>query len=371
MSTEWKLERFRRHLRSRRSTQIKAGGQAAVCIIPPLFFALSALLSCIQPSEEDPAGFWTGDARGTEDSATPDPEPDAARDAPLGEDAERSVPAFPERDPRGACERYRLVDRLARLPASLTEVSGVVADPRDDRLLWVHEDSGSPPVVHAVRDGVLLATLTLDGVVATDFEDLALARCDARWCLYVGDIGDNDAERTSIAVHRLVLPDDLQDARVSVETLELVWPDEPTNAEALIVYEGRVVVFGKAPGALRVGSASFSEGRATLEDQGSVDIGAWRRGVRVTAADYLPAGARDAGLLLLRYGSGVWEIQTDDPRELAALAEDAAALDARLRELPAETEPQGEAIAWTAGGYVHVSEGDAPLIHRFECDDAP
>ena len=101
-------------------------------------------------------------------------------------------------------------------------------------------DSGHRAELYAVgSDGRTLATLTLAGVEARDWEALAAGRDDrGRPALFVGDIGDNQGVWPSVTVYRAAEPARLRDATVPAQAYRLRYPDGPRDAEALLVDPG-------------------------------------------------------------------------------------------------------------------------------------
>jgi hypothetical protein len=109
----------------------------------------------------------------------------------------------------------------------IVESSGLVVS---DGLFVTTNDSGDSGRVFAVDP----ATGGTVGVTRwsedpEDVEALAPAGRDAVW---VGDIGDNSADRDGIRVARV--PVGLGDATVDPPTFELTYPGGPTNAESLL-----------------------------------------------------------------------------------------------------------------------------------------
>ncbi len=124
----------------------------------------------------------------------------------------------------------------------LREISGLVASRRYPGILWVHND-GSDGRLYALRtNGQVAAVFKLPAPVQ-DLEDIAIGpgREAGTSDLYLGDIGDNDASRRSIAVHRLPEPE-LPSGPVSgkpgalarMESFALAYPDGGHDAEALL-----------------------------------------------------------------------------------------------------------------------------------------
>ena len=82
-----------------------------------------------------------------------------------------------------------------------------------------------------------------------DWEDLELSECDEGFCLYVADVGDNEARRSRVQLYRLAEPDPHADTVASAETLTVSFPDGPRDVEALFILPGErihLVVKGRA-----------------------------------------------------------------------------------------------------------------------------
>jgi hypothetical protein len=133
----------------------------------------------------------------------------------------------------------------------IQESSGLAGSRRHPEVLWTHNDSGDGPRLYAVGpDGPALATLTLAGAQARDWEAMAAGRDDrGRPALFVGDIGDNLDAWPEVAVYRVTEPARLGDATVAAARYRLRYADGPRNAEALLVdpRSNRLYVATKEP----------------------------------------------------------------------------------------------------------------------------
>ena len=134
-------------------------------------------------------------------------------------------------EPEGAEVAVRLED------PRIVESSGLALSRRHEAVLWTHNDSGHRADLYAVgSDGRTLATLTLAGVAARDWEGMAAGRDDrGQPALFVGDIGDNNGVWPEVAVYRVTEPATLRDARVAAVRYRLRYADGPRDAEALLV----------------------------------------------------------------------------------------------------------------------------------------
>ncbi len=251
--------------------------------------------------------------------------------------------------------------------AALGEISGMVGSAYDPRRLWVHNDSGDAPRLYALRpDGQILASLAVDGAQAEDWEDLAAGPCPAGTCLYVGDIGDNDAERDEVRLYRLREPESLEGlSSVPAERLKVRYPDGPHDAEVLLVdpADGGVLIVTKAPRGERgqifsvAGTIPFA-GTTVAQDEGLL-AAAWGD-QPMTAGDVAP----ERSGLLLRSRDEVLYLALAPGQPLAEALRSGAAC-----SLPAGDEAQGEALAFRrdAPGYLTADEGANAAIHEGTC----
>lgn len=95
----------------------------------------------------------------------------------------------------------------------ITESSGVSVSFEDPGIFWTHNDSGDLPRLFAIQrsSGRLLAEVHIDGLTATDWEDICGFRLEGRSILAVADIGNNQKSRDWLS---LVL---IQEPRLHVD----------------------------------------------------------------------------------------------------------------------------------------------------------
>lgn len=235
------------------------------------------------------------------------------------------------------------------LPDAVHESSGLAVG-GDGNVLWTHNDSGRP-VLHAVGlDGRALGQVAVTGAANADWEDLATGPCPGGGrCLYVADIGDNQASRRSITLYRVAEPSPRDGRTLPAEALTATYPDGPQDAEALFVLpDGAVyivtkgetggVVLYQLPRTARPGTPATLRRVAELR-QGPVD-----RRDRITGA----AASPDGQWLALRT---LREVAFHRTGSLSA-GSLGPPLTYDLGELE---EPQGEAVAFGQGGVVHLS----------------
>src|SRR6516162_3823458 len=87
---------------------------------------------------------------------------------------------------------------------AIPEASGIVKSRRFPGIFWVHNDSGNPPLLFAVRrDGRIVRRFRV-AVPNVDWEDIAM---DDRGHLYLGDIGNNGGLLPLRVIYRIDEPD--------------------------------------------------------------------------------------------------------------------------------------------------------------------
>ena len=129
---------------------------------------------------------------------------------------------------------------LAFQDPAVVESSGLVALPGG--LFVTTNDSGDSGRLFTVDEAGGTVGVTTWTTEPDDVEALAPAGPGEVW---IGDIGDNDSDRTSISVARV--PVGPGDRAVDPATYELVYPDGAHDAEALLVHprSGRTYVVSK------------------------------------------------------------------------------------------------------------------------------
>jgi hypothetical protein len=266
------------------------------------------------------------------------------------------------------CRTYaRTAVRVGAEPAELAENSGLVASRKHSGIFWAHNDSGNAFELFAQRiDGSIAARVKLTGGDAFDIEDIALGPCleeRAASCIFLADIGDNQAKRKQVVVYQVAEPARLENGTLAARKLPFTYPDKPHNAEALIVSprDGHLFVITKEGSSLGTvfrldGLAPGKVGRA-LEVRRLAPVGAFS--ALTTAADVHPSGLR----VLLRTYTGVFEYRGREGQGIEDILGEVAL------PVTAAPQPQPEAIAYTADGrgYLLGSEIPSSAIYRVDC----
>jgi hypothetical protein len=239
-----------------------------------------------------------------------------------------------------ACETAARLVPLVNLP----EASGVA--PGKD-VLWLHNDSGEPVLVAVNASGRQVGRVTLTGARVEDWEALAAGSCGRGRCLFVGDIGDNNASRKQITIYRIAEPAQLNGA-AAAEAIHATYPDGAHDAEALLAApDGTLFVVTKGetgpinlykfPRDVRAGAT------VRLDRVGTVNAKP-KAGERITDGGFSP----DGQWIVLRtqrsltfYRASEFVLGQFRPVHHV--------------DLSALREPQGEAVAFGSGKTVYVA----------------
>jgi hypothetical protein len=279
------------------------------------------------------------------------------------------LPAGPARAATG-----RILFHLA--DARITEASGIAIGQRSPAIVYVQNDSGDTNRFFALdaRTGATAATVSVTGAENVDWEDIAVApAADGTPSVWVGDIGDNDAQRAEVRVYRVPEPrirpaergGTLRTPRATVWRLR--YPGGPANAEALAVTpSGVAYVITKSPfghsSVYRLPARPDRQRVQTLQPVGDIHLVPHGTAnpfglageLAVTGGAFSP----DGRLFALRtYAAAyVWPVGDGD-------------LAAALRHAPTRItlprQPQGEGIALTGRGSALVdSEGVGSAVHE-------
>jgi hypothetical protein len=244
------------------------------------------------------------------------------------------------------------------LGAEIRESSGVAVSRAHAGIFWTHNDSGDPLLYAVDAGGRTVGRVRVAGAAVEDWEDISLAPCPGGGdCLFVADIGDNDARRPSVTVYRVPEPDPGAAQSAPATAIRLRYPDGAHDAEALYVLGGAIHVVTKGEsGPIAVYRArADAAGETTLERVRALTTGKVERPERITGADASPDG-RWVALRTLR------EVAL---HPAAALAGDGA-LSPRRVDLSALDEKQGEGIAFAPdGSLLLTSEGTKKVPATF------
>ena len=123
----------------------------------------------------------------------------------------------------------------------LNESSGLAVSRRVENHFWTHNDSGSKARLYAFDStGRKTGMIRLQSVPAIDWEDMASFTDQSVARLLIADCGDNNALRSSVALHLFDEPNPIapKDPK-RIQTITVAYPDGPRDCEAVAVDEHR------------------------------------------------------------------------------------------------------------------------------------
>ena len=131
------------------------------------------------------------------------------------------------------------------LPTDIAESSGLARGIDRTDVFWTHNDAGGRPELFGVdENGTLRQRVQVRGARLVDWEDIASAPCDGESCLYIADTGNNDGERSTVTVYRIVEPG--PGATTAPATpITARYPQGSPDAEALFAHDGRLYLVTK------------------------------------------------------------------------------------------------------------------------------
>jgi len=120
--------------------------------------------------------------------------------------------------------------------AGISEASGLARSNLSADLLWVINDGGSKPVLHAIAtDGSTRGSVRVENAVNVDWEDLASFEAEGKSWLLVADIGDNAGTRKHVSLYLIEEPAQPLGGPVPARRITFTYPDGPRDAEAVAV----------------------------------------------------------------------------------------------------------------------------------------
>ncbi len=240
-----------------------------------------------------------------------------------------------------------VVNFLAR--KDLLEISGVAASRINPGILYIHNDSGNPNQVYLTdANGADNGTLTLTPVGNRDWEDIAVGPGPdaSKSYVYIGDIGDNNAQYSSVFVYRFAEPDltgktlPFISTINTIDQIQLKYPDGPRNAETLMVdpLTKDIYIVSKESNLAKIYVARYPQSTTSVTTLTPIAQLLFNK---ATGGDISPDGTE----ILLRSNELIWYWK------LATGTTITAGLITKPQHAPyANNEPQGEGVGFAADG---------------------
>ncbi|GGC29408.1 hypothetical protein GCM10011386_21800 [Parapedobacter defluvii] len=240
----------------------------------------------------------------------------------------------------------------------INEASGLIGSAENAGFFWTHNDSGDAARIFLIDDSARLrATYYLQGIVARDWEDIAMVKRSERNYLLVGDIGDNKNRYPFVYVHLFEEPtgngatkriDTIP--KENITTFVMKYEDGPRDAESLFFdpVDDYLYVIGKRElqaGIYRTILPEIPTDTLILKRVGTIPH------TFVTSADIRADGTE----ILMKNLLGVFYWNRKRTESVPQALKRPAVI------LPYRPEPQGEAIAFSRDGKGYYTLGESAL----------
>lgn len=130
---------------------------------------------------------------------------------------------------------------VTNLPSHLNENSGLVYI--NDNSFWTHNDGGDGPIIYNIdSNGNQLDSIYINGVTNIDWEDITQ---DNSGNFYIGDIGNNNHNRTNLRIYKIPNPTTISGNNVTPEIInysyqdQLTFPDTNQNSDCEALFHHR------------------------------------------------------------------------------------------------------------------------------------
>ena len=112
--------------------------------------------------------------------------------------------------------------KITKLPEHLKEISGLTF--LNDTVLVAHNDSGNYPSLYFLNlQGKQIHKVTVENATNKDWEDIT---SDGKGNIYVGDIGNNDYNRTDLCIYKISGKEILTKETIKAEKINFSYPDQ-------------------------------------------------------------------------------------------------------------------------------------------------
>ncbi|GAB2561047.1 PE-PGRS family protein [Spirosoma aerophilum] len=242
-------------------------------------------------------------------------------------------------------------------PGQIDEASGIVDSRSQPGNVWIEQDSGSPAELALLgHDGNVKGKITIPTIANRDWEELSIGPGPQSGVnyIYIGEIGDNNAQYPTVQIYRLPEPASLQAPITQIDRINFRYPNGPRDAEAMFVDPKTrdIFVISKREDKVHLYGLAYPQNTSdliTANDFGELPSFGGGLANYVTGAAISP----DGNEILVRTYTAVYYWRRDAGQSIP----DALQFGTR-RTLVTRLEPQGEAICFDkdAKGFFTISE---------------
>lgn len=221
----------------------------------------------------------------------------------------------------------------------LKELSGIAVSKKNPGIFWVHNDGRSNGLIYALdKEGNIKDIIRISNM--TDIEDIAIGKYNEKEYIFLGDVGDNDKNRTEYQICMIEEPV-CQSGEIPIETVyKFVYSDGKSYDCESIAYNpcvsgGAIYLITKAkkPQVFKLELSSLKTTKINVaQNIGRLNIKDFKK---PSAADI----SRDGLALVVRNEEQIFVLKTKTPGEFDSILEEEAI------SLNCPPEPNGEAIA--------------------------
>lgn len=233
----------------------------------------------------------------------------------------------------------------------IDEASGMADSRSQPGNLWIEQDSGSPAELALLGyDGKVKGKINIPNSTNRDWEEMTIGPgpTDGTNYLYIGDIGDNNAQYSTCQIYRLPEPTSLQATIGKVERINFRYPDGPRDAEAMFVDPATkdIYIISKREEKVHLYSLPYPQNInevTVAKAYGELPM------TFVTGASISPDGSE----ILVRTYTQLYYWKRDSGQSIAD-----ALQYGNSRQLVVRAEPQGEAVCFDKDnkGFFTISE---------------
>lgn len=242
----------------------------------------------------------------------------------------------------------------------IDEASGLAASRKNAGVFWTHNDSDNRNIIFAFNlKGQDLGEYHVGFIPNRDWEDIAVGPGPDvnQQYIYIGDIGDNDAEFYLKYIYRIPEPT-VDSSQSPVDTIlsefdviAFRYPDGERDAETLMVdpLTKDIYIVSKREDSVRVYCVSYPQ--KTSEVVNIPDYISAINLTNITAGDISASGTE----ILLKSYSNIYYWKRENSQRIGEVLQTPPQI---VTYIP---EPQGEGLSWApdASGYYTISEEPA------------
>lgn len=238
----------------------------------------------------------------------------------------------------------------------LDEISGLAISRNFPGVIYVHNDSGGEAAVYVLDSlGNNLGRIEFIDTQNRDWEDIAVGPdIDGKSCIYIGEIGDNNAVHEEVVIYRVPEPKTSNTvSQTAPEKTVLKYPGGARDAESLMVdpISGDIFIISKRDSVntlYRLPAEKFGKDEVELEELIKLPL------TSSTGADI----SADGSQILVKNYLAIYYWKRNNGESIAQ------AMSREPEELPYSPEPQGEAIGFRPDGKVFYTLSEK----RFDLD---